>query len=157
MSMANCSKGGQNALDRLDTAAFQLTIEEEPFKHVTTPRIASKHTQRLLHALYPLIEDAIRSRTTSKLQACLGRIFSLAVRVRCLTLVFEQSYEFIWPPCFSPFETNSMETEHSGTRNSSELIRLPLVPGFRFTNGNTGGKSADVQQMHVGAKAIVML
>ncbi|KAF2181386.1 hypothetical protein K469DRAFT_729477 [Zopfia rhizophila CBS 207.26] len=123
--------GGHEGLYNLDTAVHQSMIKEKDFKDVTIPRMASRHTTRLLNALQPLFDKQLQYKTARKLKLTLDCILRLAIQVRSLSLVGTEDYASIWPSPGSLFDNNEMETEHSGMATMANLVRLPLSPGLR--------------------------
>ncbi|KAF1949106.1 hypothetical protein CC80DRAFT_281528 [Byssothecium circinans] len=131
---------GEDVASKLNNAAHQKLFKSAHFKQIAIPRIAAKHTQRLLDALHPLIDDKRRSRTTSKMREYLEGIFYCGIQAKCLTWVGNEDYEWIWHPCHSAFQRSIMQTESSDTTRERTHVRLPLIPGFRVhrNNGGTG-------------------
>ncbi|KAH7378747.1 hypothetical protein BKA66DRAFT_532581 [Pyrenochaeta sp. MPI-SDFR-AT-0127] len=122
---------GHDRLCDLDTIVHQSIIEEQNFSEFTSPRIASKHAARLFDALQPFLEQQLHCKTVENLKRRLDLIFGLAVQIRSFSLVAREEYESIWPLFGSSIDANEMESEHMGSENTADLVRLPLSPGLR--------------------------
>jgi hypothetical protein len=92
--------------------------------------MSSELTTRLVNALEPLFDEDLKHKTIKKLQKSLKPLMSIAIHIRCLSLVGNEYYESIWPSTGSEFDREEMGDLYAGP-DMGKSVRLPVCPGLR--------------------------
>jgi hypothetical protein len=83
--------------------------------------MSSELTTRLVNALEPLFDEDLKHKTIKKLQKSLKPLMSIAIHIRCLSLVGNEYYEF---------DREEMGDLYAGP-DMGKSVRLPVCPGLR--------------------------
>jgi hypothetical protein len=129
---------GEDALFKLDQSVHRSLIEEQDFIHTTIRTMASKHCERLLHALRPLYGEKVRPKVIKRLRMRLESVLEVAIHIRSLSLVSAEEYECIWPLPGSAFDSKEMESQDAKVVEGRARVKVPINPGLKAHSRKLG-------------------
>jgi hypothetical protein len=131
--------GEADVLRGLDFAAHRWLFDQDIFKDVLLPKMASRFAERLLVALQPLIQHEYKETLEYTLRPTLQAIFHAGLEIKTSVMVSKDMYQCIWPTPEASFDPSTMETERDkfnpdtpDSHTNDMKVRHVLVPGLCF-------------------------